>query len=69
MFKEILLEGNMELYGRYFKKAVFKTIYHHPLHLSAEQKAERGAESDPQRADPDLLWAAGLPSRVEGAGL
>ena len=40
MFKEILLEGNMELYGRYFKKAVFKTIYHPPLHLSAEQKAE-----------------------------
>lgn len=40
MFKEILLDENIELYTAYYKKATFKTIYHHPQYLLAEEKAE-----------------------------
>ena len=40
MFKEILLDENIELYTDYYKKATFKTIYHHPQYLLAEEKAE-----------------------------
>ena len=36
---------------------------------SAEQASGGGAESDPQGADPDLLWAAGLSERAKGTGL
>ena len=47
-------------------------------HHSARHGADRplvqpehggGAESDPQGADPDLLWAAGLSERAKGTGL
>lgn len=40
MFKEILLDENIELYKDYYDRATFKTIYHHPQFLLAEEKAE-----------------------------
>lgn len=41
MFKEILLDENIDLYTDYYDKASFKTIYHHPQFLLAEEKAEK----------------------------
>lgn len=40
MFREILLGENIEDYADYYNKAFFKTIYHHPQYLLAEEKAE-----------------------------
>ena len=40
MFKEILLNKNISIYEEFFNKATFKTIYHHPRYLLAEEKAE-----------------------------
>lgn len=40
MFKEILLDENIELYRDYYDRATFKTIYHHPQFLLAEERAE-----------------------------
>lgn len=40
MFKEILLDENIELYKDYYDRATFRTIYHHPQFLLAEEKAE-----------------------------
>ncbi len=41
MFKEILLDEAVELYADYYNRASFKTIYHHPQYLLAEEKAEK----------------------------
>lgn len=40
MLKEILLDEEVEIYKEYYNKASFKTIYHHPEFLLAEEKAE-----------------------------
>lgn len=40
MFKELILDENIEVYAEYYNKAFFKTIYHHPQYLLAEEKAE-----------------------------
>lgn len=40
MFKEMLLNGNIELYESFYSKATFKTVYHHPRYLLAEELAE-----------------------------
>lgn len=41
MFKELVLDENIELYTDYYNKAFFKTIYHDPHFLLAEEKAEK----------------------------
>lgn len=40
MFKEILLDENIDLYRSLYNEAAFKTIYHHPDYLLAEEMAE-----------------------------
>lgn len=40
MFREILLDENIELYMDYYQRASYKTIYHHPEFLLAEEQAE-----------------------------
>lgn len=40
MFRELLLDENIEIYKDYYERSSFKTIYHHPMYLQAEEKAE-----------------------------
>jgi len=40
MIRELSLDDNIQLYKEYFDKAQYKTIYHHPQFLLAEEKAE-----------------------------
>jgi hypothetical protein len=39
-FLELPLDENIQLYREYYNKALYKTIYHHPDYLLAEEKAE-----------------------------